>query len=334
MSDNKDYLTYNQQMKKLRNEKGISCEGSSDKTILVRMGYFNIVNGYKAPFTCGRDVDGNHMYLPNTSLKHLHALKSFDDDLRTLLLKYITKVEEEVRTLTGYKFDQSNNGGRIPWYDANAYSSDCTLQNRMNAISSAYGELSKSKLEYVKFYMDNHTMIPTWIMIKVVNFSTFISVLQNSKKDVTHAICNLYGMKDENGFPNVKLLIASLHWMRKVRNACTHNERIYNMSSTNDSSGTGRVNELYFKQLSRSYSRTSAKTIMDLLVYFKYYLPSDEYKALIQDIIDKLNVLKEIVQPNAFENIRGKMGIKNVSDLEILMNIEKDKIKYNTFDTL
>lgn len=36
------------------------------------------------------------------------------DDLRLFLLKYITQIEEEVRTLTGYKFDQSNNDGKIP----------------------------------------------------------------------------------------------------------------------------------------------------------------------------------------------------------------------------
>ena len=51
------------------------------------------------------------------------------DDLRLFLLKYITQIEEEVRTLTGYKFDQSNNDGKIPWYDTNAYSPNSSLQN-------------------------------------------------------------------------------------------------------------------------------------------------------------------------------------------------------------
>lgn len=93
-----------------------------------------------------------------------------------LLLKYITQIEEEVRTLTGYKFDQCNDNGKTPWYDAKAYSDDSKLQNKMNAISSAYSELNRSRSEYVRFYMNNHETIPTWIMIKVVNFSTFIDV--------------------------------------------------------------------------------------------------------------------------------------------------------------
>ena len=95
----KDFLTYNQQMRKLRDTKNIECEGSKVKSILVRMGYFNLINGYKTPFTCGVDGQGNHIYLPNTGIEHFYCLKHFDDELRILLLKYITQVEEEVRTL-------------------------------------------------------------------------------------------------------------------------------------------------------------------------------------------------------------------------------------------
>ena len=55
MADDKNFITYNQQMRKLRNDKHINCSGSKDKNILIRAGYFNIVNGYKLPFTCGTD---------------------------------------------------------------------------------------------------------------------------------------------------------------------------------------------------------------------------------------------------------------------------------------
>lgn len=334
MHKEKSFLTYNQQLRKLRNEKNIECEGTKDKTLLVRAGYFNIVNGYKDPFTCGKDIEENHIYIPGTSLEHLHELKRFDDELRLFLLKYRTQVEEEVRTIFGYKFDQCNKGGKVPWYDAKAYSESSRLQNRMNAISSAYSELSRSQLEYVRHYMENHSSIPTWIMIKVVNFSTFINILQNSKKSVTHSICNLYDMTDEKGLPNVKLLIGSLHWLRKTRNACAHNERIFSLkqNEVKNNPNKGRIKEKYIKQLRKSYSRESEKRIIDLLVYFKYYLPDNEYKYMMEEIQVKLEKLKDLVQPNAFDNIRGQMGIKSLEDLEILKNLPKKTIKYHCFD--
>ena len=323
-------------MRKLRNDKSINCSGSNDKKILVRMGYFNIVNGYKTPFTCGLNANGDHIYLPNTNLEHLYALKQFDDELRLFLLKYITQIEEEVRTLTGYKFDQCNNNGKIPWYDANAYSPTSRLQYRMSAISSAYGELSSSQLDYVKFYMDNHTSIPTWIMIKVVNFSTFIDVLKHSKTAVTHSICTLYDMMDTNNKPNVKLLIGSLHWLRKVRNSCAHNERIFCIHQAQEQRrrNSGRIIENYISLLRPSYSRDSDKRIFDLLVYFKYYLPDKEYKQMMTTFQTMLTTLQKRISANAFDNIRGQMGIKDLNDLDTLKNLRKAPIKYHLFDTL
>ncbi|MEW3474285.1 Abi family protein, partial [[Clostridium] symbiosum] len=169
MNDDKLFLTYNQQMRKLRNDKHITCNGSAHKMILVRAGYFNIVNGYKTPFVSGQDAQGNHCYISGTSISELQAVKKFDDHLRSFLLRYITQVEEETRTLAGYKFDECNDNGSTSWYDTNAYAPSKSLQEKMSVISNAYNELSKSQLDYVKFYMENHKQIPTWIMIKVIN---------------------------------------------------------------------------------------------------------------------------------------------------------------------
>lgn len=333
MSDDKLFLTYNQQMKKLRNSKKIICEGSSHKKILVRAGYFNIVNGYKNPFISGHDNYGNHFYISGTSISQLQAVKKFDDHLRSFLLQYITQVEEETRTLTGYKFDECNDNGNIPWYDTYAYLPTKSLQEKMNVISKAYSELSRSQLDYVNFYMENHKQIPTWIMIKVVNFSTFIDVLSCSKLDVSHALCQLYGLEDSNGLPNVKLLIGSLHWMRKIRNSCAHNERVYCLSRKADKrKRSGRILEKYFRLLGPRYSKDLNQRIFDLIVYFKYYLPKSEYKQFVSELKNMLNDLQGKIHPHAFEYVQGQMGIKKLSDLDTLLVLPKDEIEYNKFD--
>lgn len=332
-SDDKIFLTYNQQMKKLRSKKNIICNGSVHKRLLIRSGYFNIINGYKNPFINGTDNEGNHIYIPNASIEQIYNVKLFDESLRSFLLKYITQVEEEVRTLTGYKFDECNDNGNIPWYDTAAYSDKCTLQNKMGTISKAYNELSRSKLDYVKFYMENHKRIPTWIMIKVVNFSTFIDVLSYSKKEVSHSICKLYGILDNNGLPNTKLLIGSLHWMRKIRNSCAHNERIYCLTRSEGNRGkSSRILENYLRKLRPAYSRHREQQIFDLIVYFKYYLPHREYQQFISELKGLLFDLKGNIDPIAFEYVRAQIGIINLDDLDILVSLNKNDIDYNKFD--
>lgn len=333
LSEDKFFLTYNQQMRKLRNDKNIECMGSTHKKILIRSGYFNIVNGYKTPFISGQDGSGHHSYISGTSIDQLHAVKKFDDQLRSFLLKYITQVEEEMRTLAGYKFDECNNNGTIPWYDIEAYSLNKSLQEKMNVISKAYNELSKSQLDYVRFYMENHKQIPTWIMFKVINFSTFIDVIKCSKTDISHSLCELYGLTEENGLPDVKLLIGSLHWMRKIRNSCAHNERVYCLTRRRERNGSsGRIMEKYFRLLSPGYSRHLEQKLFDLFVYFKYYLPRSEYKQFISELKNMLSGLQSKIHPHAFEYVRAQMGIRDLNDLDELIGFPKDEIEYNKFD--
>lgn len=332
-NDNKVFLSYNQQMRKLRDDKNIQCKGTDDKIKLVRAGYFNIINGYKTPFVKEINKNGNHVYMPGTNIDQMYYLKCFDDELRLFLLKYITQVEEEVRTLTGYKFDACNDNGKIPWYETAAYSPGASLQNKMNVISSAYSELSQSHLEYVKFYMNNHERIPTWIMIKVVNFSTFINVLNYSKKDVIHSICMLYSMLDKNDKPNVKLLIGSLHWMRKIRNACAHNERVYDIQYSDlKNNKNSRILDPYYDHLANSYRKCKSKNIFDILIYFKYYLPENEYDNMIKYLETMLIDLQNKLLPDAFDRVRGRMGIKDLSIFDSLIKLQKNKIEYNKFD--
>lgn len=333
MHEEKQFLTYNQQMRRLRNEKGIICDGSSDKRILVRFGYFNIVNGYKTPFVSNTDRSGKHHYISGTSISQLYSVKQFDDYLRMLLLKYITQVEEEVRTLTAYKFDECNDRGKTPWYDIEAYSPRATLQNKMNAISRAYKEMSDSHLDYVSFYMNNHKQIPTWIMIKAINFSTFISIIKYSKADVSHSLCYLYSMVDSEGRPDVKLLIGSLHWMRIIRNSCAHNERVYCLSRETDQHGQGgRIKESYLKALRPSYARDQAQKVIDLIIYLKYYLPASEFKVLIKDLKEAFRRLQASIHPSAFDYIRGQTGLKDLEDLDKILRLPKNPIDYNKFE--
>lgn len=168
----------------------------------------------------------------------------------------------------------------------------------MSVISHAYNQLSTSKLDYVNFYMKNHKQIPTWIMFKVVSFSTFIDLIKYGKADVSHALCNLYSLYDDDGHYNVKLLIGSLHWMRQIRNSCAHNERVYCLTRKSDKRiRSGRIIEGYLRKLKPGYTRNLEQKLFDLFVYFKYYLPKREYKQFMKELKSMLLDLKAHIHP-------------------------------------
>lgn len=131
-------------------------------------------------------------------------------------------------------------------------------------------------------------------------------------------------------------MIGSLHWLRRVRNSCAHNERVYCIHQTQarNNSASGRILDPYYAQLPQSYSRCTEKNIFDILVYFKYFLPKEEFEPMIIELKNMLIELQSTLQPNAFDNVRGQMGIKNLNVLDTLITLPKSKIEYHKFDTL
>ena len=45
-----------------------------------------------------------------------------------------------------------------------------------------------------------------------------------------------------------------------------------------------------------------------------------------------LKNLESKIHPHAFEYIRGQIGVRNLSDLDVLISLHKDDIEYNKFD--
>lgn len=312
-------------MKHLRDSKHIKCGGSDDKTILCRNGYFNLINGYKAPFVQGVDEYGHKYYFPRTSIEEMYHLKRFDEELRLILLGRITKAEEEVRTFAAYKFDEVNEKGEIHWYDVGAYNEGKSITDVVKIISTGYSEISRSQLNYVKHYLDQHHSIPTWIYFKVIRFSTFITTLTLCKDDVCSSLCELYQMKKENGSPNIKLLINSLQFMRKVRNACAHNERVYDISRPN-----GRILEPVLMSMRPVYIKQRKQSLIDCVIYLKYYLDPIDFDSFINDLHRILLDLKCNISVNAFDRVRANLGFRNLEDLLFLKTVKFEK-KYNNF---
>lgn len=321
----KKFLSYNQQMKHLRDSKSIICGGSIHKEYLCRNGYFNLINGYKKPFISNVLPDGTKKYFKSTSIEEMHALKDFDDNLRMLLLKYITKAEEEIRAFAAYKFDQINDDGAIRWYEIKAYNSASDINEIIKSVSRGYSEISKSRLDYVKHYLDCYKLIPTWIYFKIIRFSSFIDILKICKPDVCNSLCKLYSLYKSNGNVYPKLLISSLQALRKVRNACAHNERVFDYKNEN-----ARIFEPVLKYLRKSYIKDKTQKIIDILVYLKYYLEPCDYDKLIDSFNEMLVNLKTQISAFAFENVRHSMGIKIMDDIPALKDNKIVKL-YNKF---
>ena len=95
--EDKKFLTYEQQVQKLYDKKLEISNCQEVIELLKKYSYFNLVNGYKAPF---KNKDGN--YKKGTSIKDIYSLYIFDDAFRHILMKFILIVELNVKSLLSY----------------------------------------------------------------------------------------------------------------------------------------------------------------------------------------------------------------------------------------
>lgn len=190
----KPFKTIQMQIDHLHSVKGIDCQ-ADDWDNLLRLGYFNLVNGYKDPFTTGKDSHGNHRYLPGTTLKQLISLLKFDDFLRATLFGVLTNVERELRSLFAYSFDQ-NCSHPDGWYNGSNYLPNLRKDVSIT-ISKLLSDVCSSRSEYIDYYLENHERIPTWIMTKAVRFDFFNSFVQLVPQIVIERVAFVYGFNGE-----------------------------------------------------------------------------------------------------------------------------------------
>ncbi|MDR2569750.1 MAG: Abi family protein, partial [Oscillospiraceae bacterium] len=99
------FMTTNAQMRLLRG-RGLHISGSYEKRILEKENYYNVINGYKSLFLDNTYQGQDECYKAGTQFKELYALFLFDRELRSLFLRYILEVENNVRSIIAHDFSK------------------------------------------------------------------------------------------------------------------------------------------------------------------------------------------------------------------------------------
>lgn len=88
------YFSLPSEKVKILRQRGMSIRNStSQKNLLKKYNYYNLVNAYKDPFLINR-AGAAEKYRAGTTLHELAALLQFDSKLRLLFLREILKLEE------------------------------------------------------------------------------------------------------------------------------------------------------------------------------------------------------------------------------------------------
>lgn len=108
----KGFLTYDEQIAFLREEKNLEIQDEEyAKKILFKTGYFPLINGYKETYKN-----------PVTNqFQDVYELYQFDNDLRSVFIKYILVVERNIKSSLAYHFCLTYGDMQDDYLDMNHY---------------------------------------------------------------------------------------------------------------------------------------------------------------------------------------------------------------------
>lgn len=310
----KPFLTYQQQIDKLKNEKNLIIDDESYATdILMRIGYFKLIGGYKHLFK----NKTTKKYKDNIHFEDIVELYEFDERLRELNLKYILKAEQQLKSLISYYFCDKYGDSQVE-YLTNTNFNYTTPKNKkdidklIRIINDNY-IVHSTDYQYINHAKNRHGNLPLWVLINALTFGNISKFYLLLPQSLQIKISKNYKYLNEKELGQITTVLT------KFRNACAHGERLFTYK-TNDSIPNLSIHKkLAIPQKGVQYIYGKSD-LCAVVISMRYLLPSDEfvkYKNELARLISKY--ISE--SPISEEEMLAEMGFprnwKNITKFKI-----------------
>ena len=278
-------------------ERGITFSSEEDAhKKLLNNNYYTVINGYSRPFLEYGKFPEN--YRMGTTFDEVFALYEFDCNIRALLLKYILRVEHQLKSVIAHVFSGKYRDVPYPDYLDRSFfdveGSDKRLDLYKELIEHIDKELErqeKNNNPMLMHYKENYDNIPPWILMSFLSFGmmrTFYCCLKNQDQNEVARKFNLY--------PNE--LSSYLSALNIFRNACAHDERVYNLRLKNA-----------IVRRDNNNNKTEYKKIYVLVLILKDMLDASTFMSFYSELESAIYNLSNNLKTITLENILRDMGM-------------------------
>jgi len=265
----KPYLTIDQQVNKLINDKGlIITDTAFAKQTLCNIGYFSLIGGYKNLFINPM----TRKYEKRTTFEDITALYQFDDELRHLTFRYLMLIEQKLRQLISDSFCSYYGEEQKYYLSASSYNlkrKSATEINKLISILEFHANQNTEKA-YLVHQRNVYHNIPLWVTTKVLTFgqlSKFYQLLHSKQQSDISKSYNHVTEKNLGQYLNILTLF---------RNVCAHNERLFSFRLQRDFPDTILHKKLCIPRKGNQYQQ-GKRDYFGLVIAFRYLLPKKDF---------------------------------------------------------
>lgn len=277
----KPFITYSDQLNILTQKKQLNI---SDLTYaegkLHDIGYYSLIDGYK-------DIFYNPMtrtYVKGTDFADIVALYDFDENLRSIVFKYICHVEQKIRSLISYSFCEAFSENQSAYLNSANYNASNKNSNDISKLISmlTYEANQNTKHSYVVYQRNTYGNVPLWVIMKTLTLGQTSKMYSFMLPSIKSKVSMHYGNITE------KELIQYLKVLTVFRNICAHNERLFSFETRFEIPNTTLHKKMGIPQKGSQYLY-GKHDMFALLIAFRYLLDKEEFKSLKRELTRLLN---------------------------------------------
>lgn len=315
------FRTIDEQIQILK-KRNMIIDVSNIDDILIKYGYYNIINGYKDFFL----EDNSENYIKGVRFSDVYNLFVFDKTLRHITLTSCEEIETSLKTSMAYVISKNFGVYESEYlspnnYDAGSYNPK-TQQTDRDYILSKLTNASYRDYDPFKHYREDHGHIPPWILLNSLSFGMLHKFFKLQKSTIKSEIINT--MLKENNKIDKRLFNDLIYIVFKYRNQAAHLGRLYNYNLHDLKSGSSvgynqyfhssiGVNQaLYRKGLGRNDYYTFISAIR--------FLDKKSFNSFIKPSLRMLNLLYFEKNSSLKENIIKEMGFPSLDNFKNTIN--------------
>lgn len=299
-SNDKPFLSYQEQINKLKNEKLLQIPDEPRAIALLKKhSYFALVSGYKKPF---KRKDGT--YQLHTTLDDIYALYSFDNALRNVIFSKILIVEKHIKSVLSYSFCEKYGSSQQAYLNPASYNHTPENQAGISKlVSKLKGIASDPKdYHYIQHQKDVYHNIPLWVMVKALPMGSISKMYSYLPPQIQSQISKEFACVNEEELSRM------LDLLSRVRNVCAHNERLFDYRYRRGAIKDCPLHEtLCLPKKANSY-QIGKSDLFAVMISLKYLLDEEEISELTAEIRRLLDALYNATKRINADQMRKYMG--------------------------
>lgn len=273
---------------------------------LKAYGYFNIIGGYKTPFTDA----STRLYINNTTFEDVYALYQFDVQIKKLFLPCLCQIERNVAVSIAYAFTGLYGNDQSKYLDMNNYNNIPSNMFKIKKLVSVLGNtIYNTQHEYINHHRDNKDNVPLRVLVNALTMGNISNLYDLSKHSVKSKVShNFVGVNERELGQYLKVLVI-------FRNICAHNERLYSAYAHSEIPDTALHRKLGIPKVGAQYV-CGKRDLFSLVIAFRYLLPKEDFTAFRKNLAHIIkNYLKSssrLTEPELLECMRFPTNWKDI----------------------